>query len=80
MASKITGAQLEYDANAPLIDVDTALEDLAEDLQRAGRIRQLHALRHVCAVAAGALAREESVKQAEVKAATGKLRQRTQER
>jgi hypothetical protein len=78
MASKITGAQLEYDANAPLIDVDTALEDLAEDLQRAGRIRQLHALRHVCAVAASAMQEKQAAKQDEVKAATGKLRQGTQ--
>jgi hypothetical protein len=77
MAQKITGAQLEYDANAPLIDVDTALEDLAEDLQRAGRVRQLHALRHVCSVAASAMQEKQASKQDEVKAATGK-RQRTQ--
>lgn len=51
MASKITGAQVEYDPNAPLIDVDTAIEDLAEDLSRSGRRRQLIALQHLCSVA-----------------------------
>lgn len=51
MAQKITGAQIEFDSNAPLIDVDTAIEDLAEDLSRAGRIRQLHALRHLTIIA-----------------------------
>lgn len=55
MASKITGAQVEYDPASPLIDVDTAIEDLAEDLQRSGRNRQLVALQQLCAVARSVL-------------------------
>jgi hypothetical protein len=51
MAEQITGAKLDVGPNVPLLDVDTAIVHLLEDLHRAGRTNEAHAVRHLVAVA-----------------------------
>lgn len=55
MAEKITGITVDYGQGEPLLDVDTAILDLLEDLGRAGRQRQIIALRQLIDVAKQAL-------------------------
>jgi hypothetical protein len=44
MAQKITGLTLDVGPNLPLLDVDTAIVHLLEDLQRAGRTNEMQAV------------------------------------
>jgi hypothetical protein len=51
MAEQITGAKIDVGPNVPLLDVDTAIVHLLEDLHRAGRTNEAHALGHLVRVA-----------------------------
>ena len=53
MAQKITGQTIDMGDGGPLVDVDTAVLDLLEDVARAGRQRQHAALAQLITFARG---------------------------